>query len=218
MARSALSKLTTYSTLTTNVRNEARITTSGFSLMTDAYIRSLILLAVQRWAKVLTDAEKPFYREKSNLTLLGIESPYYADTSALSPYWNKNVRLTHVTTGGTRTPINILDPQDTESIAKLSNVQATSINAIFLGWGFRVFFGSSVTVTTSTDVLEFVYDSQAISSNATGDYLDVPDSIVPYVKDEVLDYLYKYKGIELPSGVTWNDLRQQRYKKALENA
>lgn len=179
--------------------------------MTDAYIRSVILMVVQRWAKFLTDAEKPFYRDKESLSLLGIESPYYVDTSALSPYWNKSVRLVHV--GSIRTPINVFTPQTAEEVATLVNVQANSINAIYLGWGFRIFFGSGITVTPSTDTVEFIFDSQAIPTNSTGAYLDVPDSIVPYVKEEVIDYLMKYKG--LMDGSMLAQRKADRYKKAL---
>ena len=213
MSRTALSRITTYSTLTTNVRNESRVTTSGYSLMTDAYVRDISKLCVQRWAKILTDAEKPFYRDKENLTVSGSANPYYADTSSLNPYWNKSVRLVHVTSGGTRTPINVGYPETAEEVAKLENVQANSINAMQLGWGFRIFFGSALTVTTGTDVIEFTFDSQAIASNATGDYLDVPDSIVPYVKEEVVDYLLKYSG--LMDSSTFHQRQSERYKRAL---
>lgn len=213
MARTALSRLTTYSTLTTNVRAEGRITTTGYSLMTDAYVRSLALMSVQRWARVLADNAKPFYRDKESLTLIGIESPYYVDTSALSPYWGGFVRLVHVTSGGTRTAINVLFPKTAEDIALLSSTGSNAITAVFLGWGFRIFFGSGITVTPASDTIEFTFDSQAIPTNSTGAYLDVPDSIVPYVKEEIVDYLKKYKG--LMDGATLESRKSERYKKAL---
>lgn len=197
MARTPLSKDTTYATMTTNVRNEARMTTTGFSLLTDAYVHSLILFVVHRFALILNANNKPFYRAKENLTLIGDESPYYVDCTGLSPYWNNSVRLTHVTSGGTRTPITVLDPNRAEDFAKLATIQANTILALQLGWGFRLFFGSGITVTKSTDVVEFMYDSQPLpnSSGASGaTYIDTPDELIPFVKDEVVEYLMKYKG------------------------
>jgi hypothetical protein len=216
MARTALSRLTTYGTLTTNVRNDARITTTGFSLMTDALIRDYTKLVVQRWAKVLTEGGKPFYRTKENLTLIGTADLCYSKAyTTLTPYWNEGVRLVYVSTAGVRTPVNVASPTTSEELSKLANVEANSINAIQLGWGFRVFFGSAFTLTTATDVLEFSYDSQALATNGASNYLDVPDSIVPYVKEEVIDYLVKYKN--LMDSNTFYTRQQERYKRALEN-
>lgn len=215
MSRTALSKNTTYGTLVTNARNESRMTTTGFSLLTDANLYKIISLIIQRVARVLVDASKPFYRDKENLSLIGDASPYWIDCSALNPYVERPVRLTHVTSGGTRTPITVLDPNKTEDLAKLTNIEANSIFALQVGWGFRIFFGSGVTVTKSTDVIEFSFDGQPIISGAvSGTYLDVLDSLVPFVKDELVDYMMKYKG--LPVNIF--EMRQERYKKLLEAA
>jgi hypothetical protein len=121
----------------------------------------------------------------------------------------------YVSTAGVRTPVNVASPTTSEELSKLANVEANSINAIQLGWGFRVFFGSAFTLTTATDVLEFSYDSQALATNGASNYLDVPDSIVPYVKEEVIDYLVKYKN--LMDSNTFYTRQQERYKRALEN-
>ena len=194
MSRTALSKNTTYGTLVTNARNETRMTTSGYSLLTDANLYLVISYIIQRFALILSSNNKPFYRDKENLTLLGDESPYYVDCSALNPYWNNNVRLVHVTSANVRTPITVLDPNKAEDFAKLATIQANNVLAIQLGWGFRIFFGSGITVTKATDVIEFSFDSQPItSSTSSGTYLDCPDSLVPFVKDEVIEYMLKYK-------------------------
>ena len=217
MSRTALSKNTTYGTLVTNARNEARMTTTGFSLLTDANLYLIISLIIQRMAKVLVDADKPFYRDKENLTLIGDGSPYWIDCSALNPYVERPVRLTHVTSGGTRTPIVVLHSNKTEDLAKLTSIEANTIIALQVGWGFRIFFGSSVTVTKSTDVIEFSFDGQPIVSGAgSGTYLDVLDSLVPFAKDELIEYMMKYRD-NLPYQIV-NEARQQRFKKLLEAA
>lgn len=217
MSRTALSKNTTYGTQVTNARNEARMTTTGFSLLTDANLYLVISLIVQRMAKVLVDANKPFYRDKENLSLIGDASPYWIDCSALNPYVERPVRLTHVTSGGTRTPITVLNPNNAEDLAKLTTIAANSIYALQVGWGFRVFFGSSVTVTKSTDVIEFSFDGQPIVASAvSGTYLDVPDTLVPFAKDELVEYMLKYRD-NLPYQVV-NEARQQRLKTLLEAA
>ena len=209
MSRTALSKNTTYGTLVTNARNEARMTTTGYSLLTDANLYLIISYIIQRFALILTANNKPFYRDKENLTLIGDASPYYVDCSALNPYWNNNVRLVHVTSGGTRTPINVLDPNKAEDMAKLATIEAKTILALQLGWGFRIFFGSGITVTKSTDVIEFAFDSQPITSGAvSGTYLDCPDSLVPFVKEELVEYMMKYKNV-LPYD-TFQRLKVQR--------
>ena len=196
MSRTALSKNTTYGTLVTNARNESRMTTTGYSLLTDANLYLVISLIVQRFALILNANNKPFYRDKENLTLIGDGSPYYVDCSALNPYWNNNVRLVHKTSANVRTPITVLDPNKTEDIAKLSTIEANTIIALQLGWGFRIFIGSGITVTKATDVIEFSFDSQPIVSGAvSGTYLDTPDSLVPFVKDELVEYMMKYKNV-----------------------
>lgn len=217
MSRTALSKNYTYGTVVTNARNEARMTTTGFSLLTDANLYLLISLIISRMGLVLVQANKPFYRDKENLTLIGDASPYWVDASTLNPYWQLPVRLTHVTTGGTRTPITVLDPNSTEDFAKLANIEANTILALQVGWGFRIFFGSSVTVTKATDVIEFSFDSQPIVASAgSGTYLDIPDSQVPSMKDELIDYMVRYRD-NLPYQAL-NEARQQRFKTLLEAA
>lgn len=209
MSRTALSKLTTYGTLTTNARNEARVTTTYYPLLTDSNVYLVISNIIQRLALVLNSNNMPYYRTTENLTLIGDESPYYVDCSALNPYWNNNVRLSHVTASNVRTPINVLDANNTEDFAKLTNIGANTIVAMQLGWGFRIFFGSGITVTESTDVIEFSFDSQPITASAvSGTYLDIPDSLVPFVKDELVEYLKKYKGEIDP--VTFQKLKIER--------
>ena len=196
MSRTALSKNTTYGTLVSNARNESRMTTTGYSLLTDSNLYLVISYIIQRFALILSANNKPFYRDRENLTLIGDASPYYIDCSALNPYWNDKVRLTHVTSANVRTPITCLDPNKTEEFARLATIEANSIIAVQLGWGFRIFFGSNITVTKATDVIEFAFDSQPITSGAgSGTYLDCPDSLVPYVKDELIDYMVNYKGV-----------------------
>ena len=215
MARTALSKQTTYGTLVSNLRQEGRITTTGYSLFTDAYFYKVISLVVCRWAKVLVDANKPFYRDKENLTLLLSENPYYADTSQMNPYWDRVVRLTHVTSGNTRTIINLHTVKDAESFARLTNVQASTINASQLGWGFQLYFGSNITVTTASDVIEFEFDSQPIIASASsGTYLDIPDVIVPFVKETIIDLLNKYKML-IPEGGNIIQISAEKEKQAL---
>ena len=214
MSRTALSKNTTYGTLVTNARNEARITTTGYSLLTDAYLYQVITVIIQRLALFLTQNNKPYYRDKANLTLIG-DSPYYVDCSTLNPYWNNAVRLVHVTASNVRTPINVLDPNKAEDMAKLATIGANTILALQLGWGFRIFFGSGVTVTKATDVIEFSYDEQPITSGAvSGTYLDVPDSLVPFVKDELVEYLKKYKGEIDPT--TFQKLKNDRLQNLIK--
>lgn len=214
MSRTALSKNTTYGTLVTNARAEARITTTGFSLLTDAYLYLLISYIIQRFALILNANNKPFYRDKENLTLLG-DNPYYIDCSSLNPYWNNNVRLTHVTSASVRKPIEILDPNKTEILARLTTIEANTILALQLGWGFRLFFGSAITVTVATDVIEFSFDSQPIVSGAvSGTYLDTPDSLMPSVKEELVEYIVKYAG-RLDS-TTAQQSKVERLKKLAE--
>ncbi len=209
MSRSALSKNTTYGTLVTNARNESRVTTTAYPLLTDANLYLIISYIIQRLALILTANNKPFYRDKESLTLIGDNSPYYVDCSSLNPYWNNAVRLVHVTSANVRTPINILDVSNTEDYAKLTTIGANTIVALQLGWGFRIFFGSGITVTKATDTIEFSFDSQPITSGAvSGTYLDTPDSLVPFVKDELVEYLKKYKGELDP--VTFQKLKTDR--------
>lgn len=215
MARTALSKNTTYGTLVTNARNEARMTTTGYSLLTDAYLYQIISLIIQRFALILNSNNKPMYRTKDNLTLVtsgsGASGEYYADASPLNPYWDSNVRLVHVTAANVRTPINVLDPNRIEDFAKLTSIEANTILALQLGWGFRIYTGSGITVTIATDVIEFTYDSQPIIASAvSGTYLDIADNLVPFVKDELVEYMLKYKGTL--SSETFQRLKNERFE------
>jgi len=196
MSRTALSKITTYGTMVTNCRNESRMTTTGYSLHTGTKLYLTLSKIVHRFPLILQANNKPFYRDKESFTLIGDSSPYYIDCSAQNPYWNNNVRLVHVTTANVRTPINILSPANAEDLAKLATIEANTILALQLGWGFRIFFGSGITVTKATDVIEFSFDSQPITSGAvSGTYLDIHDNLVPFVKDELVEYMMKYKNV-----------------------
>lgn len=215
MSRTALSKITTYGTMVTNARAEARMTTTGYSLLTDAYLYQMISLIVQRLALILNSNNKPMYRTKESLTLVGSESPYYVDCSALNPYWNNNVRLVHLTSANVRTAIDVLDVNKTEDFAKLTTIGANTILALQLGWGFRIYVGSGITINTSTDSIEFTFDSQPIIASAgSGTYLDIADNLVPFVKDELVGYMLRYKGTL--SFDVFQDLQNKRFEKLIK--
>jgi hypothetical protein len=178
----ALSRYTTYLKVMDAVR--LRTNTMDEPKVSDGYLLSQITWEVQKLARLLDGATKPFYMTTvSNLTVTGTSNPYTVDMSAVTPFVERVIRAVHV--GAVRTPVKLLEPLEAEAIMKLTTVHASSLFGIHEGDSIRLYKGSDFTINTSTDTVELKYYRLPKVETSSASYLDIPDSFAGMIVDSV---------------------------------
>jgi len=152
----ALSKHTTYGEIEDNIRIHTG--TIDDPRIPPALMIKEISLSVQRVAGILNGATAPFYvTTNTALAISGAANPYSVNLSSLSPFIDKIKRFVHVTTGGTRTFVDLVDQEEAENRLALTNVYGSSIWGVWEGDAVRLYSGASFTITTGTDTTELKY-------------------------------------------------------------
>ena len=196
---SALSKNTTYGQVIDAVR--LRTNTLLSPIPTDSLIIKEISFAVQKWLKRLQDFSHPSVAQtistNTSIAITGSANPYSMDLSSVNPYPYSLIRVVHITSGGTRTLVQMFPSYEAEARGLLTSTYATSIWGSYEGDNIRLYKGSSFTITTASDTTELKYYRQAtVASVTTASYLDIPDAYVPTVITEVTASIMPYVGMD----------------------
>lgn len=163
----ALSKSTTYG----DIEDILRVALNLPDEPPSSYILKKISLGIQTISKKLNGQEDPAYlTTNATLTISGSANPYTVDLSGVAPFIDRIVLVVHVTTGGTRTEVQLLSARDAENIIGLTNYYGSSIFGLFEGDVLRLYKGSSFSITTASDTIELKYYRQpkvgSVSTNS----------------------------------------------------
>jgi hypothetical protein len=155
----ALSKLWTYG----KIDEQARIRTGTISdtLLPSSLAYDIISMGIQKIAKRLNGSAAPWYlTTKSSLAITGSANPYYVDLSSVSPFIDQIIKVTHITTGGTRTIMRGLQSEESENYASLTNTYAGSIGYVHEGDSLALYKLTTFTMTVASDLVELKYYRQ----------------------------------------------------------
>lgn len=162
-------------------------------LITPALVLDVINLGILKIANILNGLSTEFYGTKiQTLTLTGSANPYTVDLTAISPFLLKIRRVVHVTTGGTRTLLKRMEPEEAEgAFLTVPTSYASSAFYVNLGDSLEVRAGTSFTITTASDKIHLYYFRQPVNSGATRtSKVDLLDIFVPYLEQYVVAVLF----------------------------
>jgi hypothetical protein len=162
----ALSKIWTYGKI--DEQSRVRTGTMSDTLLRSALAYDVVSMGIQKIAKRLNGAATPWYlTTASTLTISGSANPYSVDLSSVSPYIDQLIRVVHVTSGGTRTIVRQLQPEEAENYSSMTNAYAGEIGYVHEGDSLRLYKLTSFTITTASDTIEIKYYRQPKIGTAT---------------------------------------------------
>lgn len=188
----ALSKVYTYSTVTTLVRLLAHAS-GNTTVITDNEILAIVKDLVAQIAKENWKGLYPFYLQNNTFNIQGSSNPYRSDYTTINPYMDKLVGALFVS-GVSRTPVRMVDSDAIQRQSKLTTTGATSVIGSQREGDIELFVGSSVSSSPSDAETEMYYLRQAkLNSVATTDYIDLPDNMIADLIDKAVFQLERTK-------------------------